>query len=104
MRGDGVLGRCDIGGGTPHTSRRETDYLTRNGILLRTDIHTLFDLNLLAIDTRCRVKVSKVLRYTEYKDYDGKPLKVLPERSEDQPSVTALEQRLREFDAAEEQR
>ncbi|WP_160299297.1 MULTISPECIES: HNH endonuclease [pseudomallei group] len=86
----------------PHAEK--TDYLTRNGILLRADIHTLFDLNLLTIDTRCRVKVSKVLRYSEYKDFDGKSLKVLPERSEDQPSITALEQRLREFDSAEEQR
>lgn len=86
----------------PHAEK--TDYLTHNGVLLRADIHTLFDLNLLAIDTRCRVKVSKVLRHSEYKDYDGKPLKVLPERSEDQPSITALEKRLREFHSAEEQR
>ncbi|WP_155639246.1 hypothetical protein [Burkholderia territorii] len=58
----------------------------------------------MAIDTRCRVKLSKVLQHSEYKDFDGKQLKILPERSEDQPSVTALEERLWEFDAAEEQR
>lgn len=64
----------------------------------------MFDQNLLASDSRHRVKVSKVLRHSEYKDYDGKDLKVLPDRSEDQPSVNAPEQRLRAFDAEEANR
>lgn len=86
----------------PHAEK--TDYKTRNGILLRADIHTLFDEHLLTIDTRYRVKISKLLRHSEYKDYDGKPLKVLPERSEDQPFIKALEQRLQAFDAEEAKR
>ncbi|MGX5873021.1 HNH endonuclease, partial [Burkholderia gladioli] len=86
----------------PHAQK--TDYLTRNGILLRADIHTLFDEHLLTIDTRYRVKLSKRIQHSEYKEFDGKPLKVLPERSEDQPSVNALEQRLRAFDDAEAKR
>lgn len=96
---DAVLEAAHI---TPHAQK--TDYSTRNGILLRADIHTLFDEHLLTIDTRYRVKLSKLLRHSEYKDYDGKPLKVLPERSEDQPSVAALEQRVLAFDAKEEKR
>jgi hypothetical protein len=34
-----------------------TDYNVRNGILLRADVRTLFDLDLLAIDVRFRVSV-----------------------------------------------
>lgn len=96
---DAILEAAHI---VPHAEK--TDYVTRNGILLRADVHTLFDLNLLVIDSRYRVKISKVLRHSEYKDYDGKVLKVLPDRSEDQPSANALEQRLRVFDAEEAKR
>jgi hypothetical protein len=86
----------------PHAEK--TDYQTRNGVLLRPDIHTLFDLNLLTIDSRYRVKLSKLLENSEYKDYNGQLLKVLPERSEDQPSIAALEQRLLAFEAEEKRR
>ncbi|MBU9322035.1 HNH endonuclease [Burkholderia gladioli] len=86
----------------PHAEK--TDYETRNGILLRADIHTLFDEHLLTIDTRYRVKLSKLLRHSEYRDLDGKFLRVLPERSEDQPSVNALEQRVLAFNAKEAKR
>lgn len=86
----------------PHAET--TDYKTRNGILLRADIHTLFDEHLLTIDTRYRVKLSRLLRHSEYRDLDGRPLKVLPERSEDQPSVKALEQRVLAFEAKEAKR
>jgi len=96
---DAILEAAHI---VPHAAK--TDYLTRNGILLRADVHTLFDQNLLAIDSRHRIKVSKLLQHSEYRDYDGKVLKVLPDRSEDQPSVNALEQRLRAFDAEEARR
>ncbi len=96
---DAILEAAHI---VPHAAK--TDYLTRNGILLRADIHTLFDQNLFAIDSRQRIRVSKLLQHSEYKDYDGKALKVLPDRSEDQPSANALEQRLRAFEAEEAKR
>ncbi|WP_109479927.1 HNH endonuclease [Paraburkholderia sp. C35] len=96
---DAVLEAAHI---TPHAEK--TDYKTRNGVLLRADVHTLFDQHLLTIDTRYRVKLSKLLRHSEYKEFDGKDLKVLPDRSEDQPSVHALEQRMRAFDEAEAKR
>lgn len=50
------------------------------------------------------MKLSKLLENSEYKDYNGQLLKVLPERSEDQPSVAALEQRLLAFEAEEKRR
>jgi predicted restriction endonuclease len=96
---DAVLEAAHI---VPHAEK--TDYTTRNGILLRADIHTVFDEHLLTVDTRYRVKLSKLLRHSEYGDLDGKSLKVLPERSEDQPSVKALEQRVLAFDAKESKR
>lgn len=96
---DAILEAAHI---TPHAEK--TDYQTRNGVLLRADVHTLFDQHLLTIDTRYRVRLSKLLRHSEYKDYDGKGLKVLPDRSEDQPSVHALEQRMRAFEETEAKR
>ena len=93
---DGILEAAHI---VPHAEK--TDYQTRNGLLLRADIHTLFDLNLLTVDTRYRVKVSKLLKNSEYKNYHGLRLNTVPELSADQPSVDALEQRLREFETEE---
>lgn len=53
----------------PHTS--ETNYKITNGILLRADLHTLFDLNLIGIDTNGIVHVSEKLKYSEYAEFDG---------------------------------
>jgi hypothetical protein len=78
-----------------------TDYSTRNGLLLRTDIHTLFDLNLLSVDERCVVHVSRTLSNTDYWQYHGKRLKTIPDRSEDQPSAMALGRRHESFREAE---
>jgi hypothetical protein len=48
------------------------------GLLLRADIHTLLDLQLLAIDPESRtVRVSKVLAQTEYAGLDGRGLREL---------------------------
>ncbi|MFP3637427.1 HNH endonuclease [Paraburkholderia sp. SIMBA_054] len=86
----------------PHAS--VTDYSTRNGILLRADVHTLFDLKLLAIDVNMRIHISATLRHSEYWAYDGQQLKTIPERSDWQPSRTALEARIAEFRDAEANR
>jgi hypothetical protein len=66
------------------------DYSTRNGLLLRADIHTLFDEHLLSIDGRCKVHISKTLQNSEYWAYNGK-LSRAPERSEDRPSAEGLD-------------
>lgn len=81
-----------------------TDYSTRNGLLLRTDIHTLFDLNLMSVDERCVVHVSRALSNTDYWQYHGKRLKTIPDRSEDQPSATGLARRHESFREAESNR
>ena len=61
-----------------------------NGIILRADIHTLFDLGLISVDpaTLC-VKVSSLLHGTEYATLDGRPL-ALPTTKSARPSKDAL--------------
>lgn len=86
----------------PHTEG--TNYRTRNGLLLRADIHTLFDLKLLSIDQYMRVHLSKILRNsTEYGYLHGKKLN-LPASSEACPDHTALERRHNRFLDAEKNR
>lgn len=66
-----------------------------NGILLRADFHTLFDLQLIAIDAETMtLLVSRSLAGTCYEDYRGKSIK-LPDVHRDRPSVAALEQHRR---------
>ncbi len=67
-----------------------TDHST-NGLLLRTDIHTLFDLRLIAIDTATmKVVVSPELEGTEYECLAGKDLRV-PEEKKRRPNREALQ-------------
>lgn len=61
-----------------------------NGLLLRADIHTLFDLYLLAIDEeKMTVLTSPYLLETPYADLDGAPLQ-FPDWSTDRPSKVLL--------------
>lgn len=62
-----------------HTNRID------NGLLLRSDIHTIFDLGLLWIDAdTMEIQVSDELLVTEYGEYHGRPLK-LPRKGVDAP-------------------
>lgn len=62
-----------------------------NGLLLRTDIHTLFDLALLAIDPATnRVAISKSLAGSDYAELEGKPLRS-PATEAARPSIIALQ-------------
>jgi hypothetical protein len=57
-------------------SLKDSYHATRNGILLRTDLHTLFDLGLLSIEPITRkVWVSTSVREAEYREIHGKPLR-----------------------------
>lgn len=67
-----------------------TDYRVSNGLLLRADIHTLFDLSLIAVDEFYRVVVSPTIRNTEYWSYNGRTLSHLPGKTQDQPNRDAL--------------
>ena len=63
-----------------------------NGLLLRTDLHTLFDLSLLAVDSKTMtVIVSPVLKGSCYAEYQGKKLK-LPDDQRAGPGCEALDQ------------
>lgn len=81
-----------------------TGYSTRNGLLLRADIHTLFDEHLLSIDGRCKVHISKTRQYSEYWAHNGKPLSRAPERSEDRPSAEGLDAHYLRFQEREKAR
>lgn len=65
----------------------------RNGLLLRSDIHTLFDLNLLGIDSKARIVVSGRLKQTSYWSLNGKPA-TLPKATASRPSKKLLAERL----------
>lgn len=78
----------------PHAE--EPNYSVRNGLLLRADIHTLFDLNLLAVDSRLRIRLAPSLLKSEYKEFEGKPLKE-PATVSAMPSSFALDKRYQEF-------
>jgi hypothetical protein len=61
-----------------------------NGLLLRADIHTLFDLGLLSIDPETMtVLIAPELKSSEYAQYDGKTL-TLPQNQNNWPSKKAL--------------
>jgi len=63
----------------------------QNGLLLRADIHTLFDKGLIAIDTsNWTILVNHKLERTEYGALKGQRLN-LPEQSQLRPNVSALD-------------
>ncbi|MBL8550121.1 MAG: HNH endonuclease [Hyphomonadaceae bacterium] len=71
----------------PHSNR------TDNGLLLRADLHTLFDLDLLRIAPwALTVQLDPTLRDSPYGEFDGRAL-ALPVRELDRPSSEAIRQR-----------
>jgi hypothetical protein len=79
-------------------SASKRTYSVTNGLLLRADLHTLFDLGLLALNTQLRVELAPSLLSSEYKKLEGKKLRQSLRPSE-APSKDALEQRYRDFQA-----
>lgn len=66
-----------------------------NGLLLRSDVHRLFDLGYLSVSPQLRVRVSPRLRMDfpdteEYRALDGREVRV-PKEKGDRPSPDALE-------------
>lgn len=70
---------------------QETNHVT-NGILLRADIHDLFDLNLLGIDENYTIIIGAPLKGTEYDNYNGKKI-FIPNNLNCLPSLKALKWR-----------
>ena len=68
-----------------------------NGLLLRADIHTLFDLDLIGIDPLAlTVALGSDLRKTSYRDLQGKQL-ATPTDSAARPNNQALTERWKNF-------
>ncbi len=62
----------------------------KNGLLLRADIHTLFDLHLISIDPHTnKVVISSSLLNTCYKELNGKPLKSPKDYASSSPEALA---------------
>jgi hypothetical protein len=67
-----------------------------NGLLLRADLHTLFDLQLVAVnEATMRVLISPQLAGTEYEQYRGQRIRI-PDDPASQPSREALKQHRQE--------
>jgi len=66
----------------------ETNHVT-NGLLLRSDVHTLFDLQKVGVDHHLKVFVSTPLRGTAYGALHGRPLS-LPKSLRARPNAKAL--------------
>lgn len=68
-----------------------------NGLLLRADVHTLFDLALISVEPKkLVVKASRLLKGSQYEALDGRGLR-LPVKASLHPSVAALEYHFSQF-------
>lgn len=63
---------------------------THNGLLLRADIHTLFDRFLITVEPAHVVRVSPKLWATDYVELDGKDLICVPTGPDDRPDPELL--------------
>lgn len=74
-----------------HPYKGDHTNMVSNGLLLRTDIHTLFDLGLIAIEPETMlVRVSPQLEGTDYGKLNGSPLRQ-PEQNARRASPEALD-------------
>jgi hypothetical protein len=79
----------------PYNGKR-TNHI-ENGLLLRSDVHNLFDHFLISIDpSSLQIRVSQSLQGSEYMEFDGKYLK-LPVDLKKRPSSKALEWHFSQF-------
>lgn len=73
------------------------DHHVQNGLLLRADIHTLFDLNLIGIRPKTlEVAVHQTLAGSTYQSLEGQRLKL---SNGNMPAVAELTKRWEEFKA-----
>jgi hypothetical protein len=78
-----------------------TDYEVGNGLPLRADIHTLFDLRLLAVSSDYRIHISSQLADSEYKNLHEQAIN-LPRNKSDYPSPEKLAKHFEAFDKYKE--
>jgi hypothetical protein len=72
-----------------HPYRGPDTNSVQNGLLLRADVHTLFDLGLITVSPADEIVVAPALAETDYAAFAGRPLR-LPKASSDRPSELAL--------------
>lgn len=71
-------------------------HVISNGLLLRKDLHTLFDRGYITVNQDYRIEVSRYIKEEygngkEYYSYHGKPLAIVPDNSFDKPSREFLD-------------
>lgn len=76
--------------------RNKSSNHVQNGLLLRIDLHKLYDSGLIYIDENYTVHVSPQISSSHYRQYHGKLIN-LPSQLSDYPSITALIQRKAQF-------
>lgn len=74
-----------------------------NGLVLRADLHTLFDLYLISVDEAHRLLVTATLAGTSYASIAGTPLS-LPKTASARPSKQALARHRREYRLPDKER
>lgn len=72
-----------------HPYRGPDTNSVQNGMLLRADVHTLFDLGLITVSSEMRIVVSPTLAGTDYAALEGRTLR-LPKSPSDRPSDLAF--------------
>jgi len=93
-------GRCALTGCTtvevleaahivPHHGEQTNTVI--NGLLLRADVHTLFDLHLITVTSNFRVRVAPTLADSAYSALAGQRLMSLPRRRRHRPAPEALQ-------------
>jgi putative restriction endonuclease len=90
-----VVSQCDVAAvlEAAHIKPYLGDHtnVVQNGLLLRADLHTLFDLKLLSIDPQTRkVALAESLKDTEYWPYHGQVI-AAPSLAADGPALDCLE-------------
>jgi len=69
----------------------------RNGIILRSDLHSLYDQGLIFIDKKYKIKLSETLKISESYKYLENKLIFLPTLEKDRPSLKAIDYKLKEM-------
>lgn len=95
VTGSRVQGLLEAAHITPHAEG--SDYRVSNGLLLRADLHTLFDLDMLGIDQHLRVHLATEIRFSEYARHHGQKIDNLPDSVANSPSPASLQQRFERF-------
>lgn len=70
----------------------------QNGILLRSDIHALFDAGLMSITMDYRISIDPILKGSEYSNFEGAQIR-LPANELERPSAAAIGRRNMELNA-----